>query len=102
MFRSDFFFFNLFDVFCLALFYSVPSHVLEEDPEHDEGTQGMVEVPPALYLSLSSSKYLYKMINRMEVAAIKQFCILCKIAYQGEARKARTLLVDKVADSRYK
>lgn len=41
-----------------ALFYSILSHVLEDGLEHDAGTQDMVEEPPALYLSLSSSKYL--------------------------------------------
>lgn len=63
-----FFFFLIYLLYFVwpYLFYSVPGHILEEDPEHDAGTQGMVEVPPALYLSLSSSKYLYKMINRMK------------------------------------
>lgn len=76
---------------CPILFYSILCHVLEDDLEHDGGTQDMVEEPPALYLSLSSSKYLYKMTNRMEVAAIKQSCIPYNIACQGETRKARTL-----------
>lgn len=41
-----------------ALFYSILSHVLEDGLKHDAGTEDMVEEPPALYLSLSSSKYL--------------------------------------------
>lgn len=50
------------------------------------GRSSSCTVPNSLLFQTPLKKWL----NGMEVTAIEQLCILCKIAYQGETRRART------------